>query len=81
MNQLLDNITWFTLTGPHAVYASGAKDVRRYAAGFSPIVGFADSARPDFASLEPWCEPDEHPCQKMGFRYYCETTLRVISRC
>jgi len=44
MNQLLDNITWFTLTGPHAVYASGTKDARRYAAGFSPIVGFADRA-------------------------------------
>jgi len=60
MNQLLDNITWFTLTGPHAVYASGAKHARRYAAGFSPIVGFADPARPDFAALEPYCEPDEH---------------------
>ena len=60
MNQLLDNITWFTLTGPHAVYASGTKDARRYAAGFSPIIGFADPARPDFAALEPYCEPDEH---------------------
>jgi hypothetical protein len=37
-NQLLDNITWFTLTGPHSRYASGAKDARRYAAGFSPII-------------------------------------------
>jgi len=40
-NELLDNITWFTLTGPHARYASGAKGVRRYAAGYSPIIGFA----------------------------------------
>jgi len=60
MNQLLDNITWFTLTGPHAVYASGTKDARRYAAGFSPIIGLADPARPDFASLAACCEPDEH---------------------
>lgn len=60
MNQLLDNITWFTLTGPHAVYASGTKDARRYAAGFSPIVGFAAPARPDFAALAPYCQPDEH---------------------
>ena len=59
MNQLLDNITWFTLTGPHALYASGAKDARRYAAGFSPIVGFANPARPDFTSLAACCEPDE----------------------
>jgi GNAT superfamily N-acetyltransferase len=59
MNQLLDNITWFTLTGPHALYASGTKDVRRYAPGFSPIVGFANPARPDFTSLAACCEPDE----------------------
>lgn len=59
MNRLLDNITWFTLIGPHARFASGAKDVRRYAAGFSPIVGFADPERPDFDSLAPSCEPGE----------------------
>lgn len=59
MNQLLDNITWFTLTGPHAVYASGSKNARRYAAGFSPIVAFADPARPDFAALAACCQPDE----------------------
>jgi ribosomal protein S18 acetylase RimI-like enzyme len=60
MNQLLDNITWFTLTGPHEQYASGAKDVRRYAPGFSPIIGFADPARPDFDTLAAYCQPDEH---------------------
>jgi GNAT superfamily N-acetyltransferase len=59
MNQLLDNIIWFTLTGPHARYASGAKDVRRYATGFSPIIGFADSTRPDFDTLATYCQPDE----------------------
>jgi GNAT superfamily N-acetyltransferase len=59
MNQLLDNITWFTLTGPHALYASGAKDARRYAAGFSPIVGFANPTRPDFTALAAYCEPGE----------------------
>jgi ribosomal protein S18 acetylase RimI-like enzyme len=59
MNQLLDNITWYTLTGPHAVYAAGTQDARRYAAGFSPILGFADPARPDFDALVAWCEPGE----------------------
>ena len=59
MNQLLDNITWFTLTGPHALYASGAADARRYAAGFSPIIGFADPTRPDFTALAAYCEPGE----------------------
>ena len=59
MNQLLDNIIWFTLTGPHALYASGAMDARRYAPGFSPMVGFANPARPDFTALAACCEPDE----------------------
>jgi ribosomal protein S18 acetylase RimI-like enzyme len=59
MNQLLDNITWFTLTGPHARYASGAKNARRYTTGFSPIIGFADPADPDFDTLAAYCQPDE----------------------
>jgi ribosomal protein S18 acetylase RimI-like enzyme len=59
MNQLLDNITWFTLTGPHAQYASGAKGARRYTAGFPPFIGFADSMRPDFDTLAAYCHPDE----------------------
>jgi hypothetical protein len=46
MPDLLDNITWFTLSGPHAHFAAAR---RLY--------------------LE------------MGFRDYCETTLRIISRC
>ncbi|MCP4288212.1 MAG: hypothetical protein GY792_27880 [Gammaproteobacteria bacterium] len=49
MNYLLDNITWFTLTGHQAMYASGESNARRYAAGCSSIVGFADPARPDFS--------------------------------
>jgi ribosomal protein S18 acetylase RimI-like enzyme len=60
MNQLLDNITWFSLTGHQAAYASGENKARRYATGFSPIVGFADARRPDFASLAAYCQPDEH---------------------
>lgn len=64
MNELLAAITWHTLTGPHARYAVGSGGARRYAPGFSPIVGFADSRRPDFAALAPYCEPDEH--------FYCE---------
>ena len=47
MKHLLDNITWHTLAGPHAKYAAGAEDVRRYAQGFSPILGFADPGRPE----------------------------------
>jgi ribosomal protein S18 acetylase RimI-like enzyme len=61
---LLDRIFWHTLTGPHAQYASGTGDARRYARGFSPILAFADAARPDFAALAPYCAADE--------RFYCE---------
>jgi ribosomal protein S18 acetylase RimI-like enzyme len=60
MKDLLDNIFWHTLVGPHAKYAAGANDARRYAPGFSPIVGFAHPERPDFDALMPYCEPGEH---------------------
>lgn len=64
MTDLLDNITWFTLSGPHAKYAAGTEGARRYARGFSPILGFADGRQPDFAALAPFCEPGEH--------FYCD---------
>ena len=57
---LLDNIFWHALVGPHAKYAVGAGNARRYAPGFSPIVGFADADRPDFDALTPYCSPGEH---------------------
>jgi GNAT superfamily N-acetyltransferase len=56
----LDNITWHTLAGPHAVYSVGTHDARRYAPGFSPILGFADPAHPNFAGLAPFCDVGEH---------------------
>jgi ribosomal protein S18 acetylase RimI-like enzyme len=59
----LDNIFWSALGGPHAVFASGTDKARRYARGFSPIVGFPDAAHPDFAALAPFCEPGE--------QFYC----------
>ena len=59
MSTLLDNIMWNCMSGPHARFATGAGDVRRYAPGFSPIVGCRDPARPDFAMLARYCEPGE----------------------
>jgi len=64
MKHLLDNIMWHCLTGPHAPYSAGGDQARRYAKGFSPIVGFADPTRPDFDALAPHCEPGEH--------FYCD---------
>ena len=63
MAELLDNIFWHTLTGPHARFAAGAGNARRYASGFSPILGFASVDQPDFAALRPYCDPGE--------RFYC----------
>lgn len=60
MEHLLANVAWHTLVGPHAKYAAGTGAVRRYAAGFSPIVGFADAQHPDFAALTPICAAGEH---------------------
>ncbi len=61
---LLDNIIWNSLTGAHAKFAAGTGDARRYAKGFSPIVGFRDPQRPDLAALVPFCDPGEH--------FYCD---------
>jgi GNAT superfamily N-acetyltransferase len=57
---LLDNIVWNSLSGAHAKYSMGTSTARRYAPGFSPIIGFAENERPDFAALVPHCEPGEH---------------------
>jgi len=64
MHSLLDNIMWNCLSGPHAKFAAGAGNVRRYAQGFSPILGFANPAEPDFAALEKICAPGES--------FYCD---------
>jgi hypothetical protein len=58
--QLLDHIAWHSLSGVQAHCATGTATARRYAPGFSPIVAFADSERPDFAALAPYCEAGEH---------------------
>ncbi len=59
MGTLLDNIMWNCMAGPHAHFATGAGDVRRYAPGFSAIVGCRDPERPEFATLARYSEPGE----------------------
>jgi len=56
---LLDNLFWHALTGPQARFAAGEGEVRRFTAGFSPIVAFADPAQPRLDALAPWCAPGE----------------------
>lgn len=60
----LDNVFWQALSGPQARFASGTAVARRYAPGFSPIVGFPDPQQPDFAALAPFCAPGE--------QFYCD---------
>lgn len=62
--RLLDNIFWSALTGAQAGLAVGAGGARRYAPGFSPIVGFEQPEQPDLASLRPYCESGE--------QFYCD---------
>jgi GNAT superfamily N-acetyltransferase len=60
----LDNIFWNCLAGPHRHLSTGTGQARRYAPGLSPIVGFPDPERPDFAALRPFCAPGE--------QFYCD---------
>jgi ribosomal protein S18 acetylase RimI-like enzyme len=56
---LLDNIVWHCLAGEHSKFSSGTTDVRRYASGFSPIIGFLDPTTPNFPALAPFCAAGE----------------------
>ena len=56
---LLDNLFWHALAGPQAHFAVGGDEVRRFAPGFSPIVGFADPAHPKRDALSPFCQSGE----------------------
>ena len=60
MIRLLDNIMWHTLSGAHARFSAGTERARRYAPGFSPILGFAEPESPDLAAIAPFCAPGEH---------------------
>src|SRR5262245_30413693 len=64
MKHLLDNIVWHALSGPHSTYSVGTAEARRYAAGFSPIVGFSNSNEPNLDVLSPFCHSGEH--------FYCD---------
>ncbi len=55
----LDNIFWNTLSGPHAHWSAGTDSARRYARGFTPLLGFADATHPDFAAVAPFCDVGE----------------------
>jgi hypothetical protein len=60
MNHLLDNIVWHALSGPQKKFSVGTDEVRRFAPGFSPIIGFVNPESPNLDALAPFCEPGEH---------------------
>jgi ribosomal protein S18 acetylase RimI-like enzyme len=57
--ELLDNIVWNSLAGPHLRFSEGNARARRFARGFPAFAGFADLERPDLESLVPLCEAGE----------------------
>jgi len=59
----LSNIVWRTLSGSHAHLAAGTASIRRYARGYTPLIGFDDPANPPFEALAPFCD--------IGERFYC----------
>ncbi|MCB1886075.1 MAG: GNAT family N-acetyltransferase [Rhodocyclaceae bacterium] len=61
--EVLGNIVWHALTRDQAAFASGDGAARRFAIGFSPLLGFADPHNPDFDAIAPRCAAGE--------RFYC----------
>jgi ribosomal protein S18 acetylase RimI-like enzyme len=68
--QVIDNIAWCSLTGPHARFSAGANEARRYSPGFASIIAFSDLERPDFAALNSCCEPGE--------QFYCSGWSGIV---
>jgi GNAT superfamily N-acetyltransferase len=54
---------WNALTGRQAHLAVGNDEARRYAVGFSPLLGFANPRSPNFSALADHCAPGE--------QFYC----------
>ena len=59
MTQILDNVVWHTLAGPHARYSIGTDEIRRYVPGFPAFIGFSDVDHPNFQALAPYTESGE----------------------
>jgi ribosomal protein S18 acetylase RimI-like enzyme len=60
MNHVLDNIVWHALAGPQKKFSVGGDDIRRFAPGFSPIIGFANPEISNLNAIVSFCEPGEH---------------------
>lgn len=63
MIELLDNIVWHALTGPHRRFAEGTYRALKYQDEVTGLAGFPVPESPDFDALRPYCRPSE--------RLYC----------
>lgn len=59
MHHVLDNIIWTSLIGDKRLHAVGSGSVRRFADGFSALVGFEVPEDPDLDLLRRYCQPGE----------------------
>lgn len=64
IQQVLERIIWLALSGAQAKFSVGTGTARRYAPGFSPLLGFADARHPDFTALAGYCAAGE--------QFYCD---------
>ena len=56
----LSNIVWHSLTGPQSHLSAGNARIRRYASGYSQLIGAIDRDHPSLPELAPFCAPGEH---------------------
>jgi len=61
--ETLSNMIWRAFAGSQKHLTTGTDRVRRFAAGYSPLLAFADPASADFAQIAPYCQAGE--------RFYC----------
>jgi len=54
------DVIWRALSGDQRGFSVGTDRARRYAPGFSSILGFADPSSPAFDDLAPFCSAGEH---------------------
>lgn len=83
--ETLENIVWRAFTGSHAHLSIGTDRIRRYARGYSPLIGFADAREADFAALAPHCGKAERfytaewrGPEPAGWSIEVETTMRAM---
>jgi ribosomal protein S18 acetylase RimI-like enzyme len=58
--EALSNIVWHSLTGAQSKLSAGTDHIRRFAHGYSQLIGACDQDDPALQELAPFCASDEH---------------------